>query len=762
MTIESFRPDDEHIEMASNSWGTQADEEDENNIYTYEEDQEDARTILLREAGTKRPRLKVLEDDPLDDSPASMVHRSVPETDDPTLPTLTFRVVLLGSLMCVLNSAISQLFYFKSNAPSFSAYFVILVTHPAGKWLAKILPDRIINVHKWTFSLNPGAWSIKEHLLVVVFAQSGGSAYAADIITIQRLYYKQNIGVLSGITLLLTTQLIGFGLSGFLQPILVRPLSMVFPRNLVYVTLFSSLNLKGKETRDRLKIFKIAFVACFIYQTFPTVLFPTLNSLALLCLINNDNFVLRTLGSGFQGFGILNFSFDWNSIGSVGPFFTPWWAQLNFFAGLIGMMFVITPIAYFSNIWNAKSFPSPISTGLFNSSYQRFDVLSILNDDFTLNEEAWQLAQPLLLTPSFAYAYALGFAALTSAVVHVLLWHFEDIKNAISTASKGDYDDNIHNQLMRVYPTVPAWWYFSLFGVTLLAAVILIETAPLQLPAWALLLAIFVAMAFLVPVGIIRAVSETQIGLNIITELVAGFLIPGKPIANVVFKCYGYMAMSQALDLTADLKLSVYMKVPPRHMFITQISGAALGCVVNYFTLNSVISAKQDFLDGTVEDPTGQWTGRSPSTFYSASVIWGLVGPARFFVGKYSILYLGFLAGAVLPVIPWLLHKRCPKLGLDKISIPIIVYAAALPPLIPTNIIITGFATAYFSQVYLRRHHGAFFEKYNYVLSAALDAGTSVNALVIYIALTIVLGGWEAPHWWLNSAQDVEHCKPGS
>jgi OPT oligopeptide transporter protein len=68
---------------------------------------------------------------------------------------------------------------------------------------------------------------------------------------------------------------------------------------------------------------------------------------------------------------------------------------------------------------------------------------------------------------------------------------------------------------MRVYPTVPAWWYLSLFGVTLLAAVILIETAPLQLPAWALLLAIFVAMAFLVPVGIIRAVSETQIGAEI-------------------------------------------------------------------------------------------------------------------------------------------------------------------------------------------------------------------------------------------------------
>ena len=86
--------------------------------------------------------------------------------------------------MCVLNSAISQLFYFKSNAPrcekcmlshdrylcgnvvtSFSSYFIILVTHPAGKWLAKVLPGRTIYWHKWSFSLNPGEWSIKEHLL---------------------------------------------------------------------------------------------------------------------------------------------------------------------------------------------------------------------------------------------------------------------------------------------------------------------------------------------------------------------------------------------------------------------------------------------------------------------------------------------------------------------------------------------------------------------------------------------------------------------
>ena len=57
----------------------------------------------------------------------------------------------------------------------------------------------------------------------------------------------------------------------------------------------------------------------------------------------------------------------------------------------------------------------------------------------------------------------------------------------------------------------------------------------------------------------------------------------------------------------------------------------------------SVITEKRAFLDGTETDPTGQWTGRAPGIFYSASIIWGAVAPARFFSGGYEVLYLGFV-----------------------------------------------------------------------------------------------------------------------
>jgi len=80
-----------------------------------------------------------------------------------------------------------------------------------------------------------------------------------------------------------------------------------------------------------------------------------------------------------------------------------------------------------------------------------------------------------------------------------------------------------------------------------------------------------------------------------------------------------------------------------------------------------------------------------------------------------------------------------------------------LAPQVPTNVIITGFLSAWASQRFALRKHPKWYEKYNFVLSAALDAGTSIQALVVY-----VLGLNSFYDWFGNSAIDTEHCKLGS
>ena len=87
-----------------------------------------------------------------------------------------------------------------------------------------------------------------------------------------------------------------------------------------------------------------------------------------------------------------------------------------------------------------------------------------------------------------------------------------------------------------------------------------------------------IAVIFVLPTGIVQAVTNQTIGrlkirlrtipfidallgLNVITEFVAGIIIPGDPLANVTFKTYGYITQYQALLLISDLKLGHYMKV---------------------------------------------------------------------------------------------------------------------------------------------------------------------------------------------------------
>ena len=49
-------------------------------------------------------------------------------------------------------------------------------------------------------------------------------------------------------------------------------------------------------------------------------------------------------------------------------------------------------------------------------------------------------------------------------------------------------------------------------------------------------------------------------------------MYPERPVANMCFKVYGYISMVQALSFLQDFKLGHYMKIPPRTMFMAQVS----------------------------------------------------------------------------------------------------------------------------------------------------------------------------------------------
>lgn len=100
---------------------------------------------------------------------------------------------------------------------------------------------------------------------------------------------------------------------------------------------------------------------------------------------------------------------------------------------------------------------------------------------------------------------------------------------------------DIHARLMSKYPQVPDWWYLCIFASMFAFGIIAIEVWPTQMPVWAFVLALAVAFVYTVPIGIIQAVTNQQIGLNVITEVIVGYVLPGQPLAMMLFKTWGYI-----------------------------------------------------------------------------------------------------------------------------------------------------------------------------------------------------------------------------
>ncbi|OZJ01695.1 hypothetical protein BZG36_05370 [Bifiguratus adelaidae] len=701
-----------------------------------------------------------------------LVAAVVPPTDDPTLPTLTFRVWVLGCAFAVLGAAIAEIFYFKSNPLRLGSFFIGLVTYPLevtngrpnplGYIMAKTLPTRIYKIGRWEFSLNPGPWNAKEHSLAVILASSGASAaYATGAISVQTLNFKVPVSAGEGVLLLLTTQLLGYGLAGILRGILVRPAMTTWPSNLAYVTFFNSLHARKDALIDekRRKLFLIVFSVIFVWQFFPEFIWPMLTSVAVLCLANGDGYgsitALNKLGSAYSGFGLLTFAFDWSVIGSFTPLYTPFWASANFYFGAMLTVWIIGPIMYFTNTWNAKSFPKITTSSLYTKDFQTFNPLSVF-DPVTqqLNTTAFNEVAPIQVTPFFAVNYAMAFASLGAVIIHPILFYHKEIRAAFRRRSTEPED--IHVKLMSVYPEVPQWVYGALFIVMTGLSILVCQVYDTGLPWWGVLLAIAICMFMIIPIGIIQAVSNQQIGLNVITRLICGFILPGRPIANTIFEVYGYVSLIQALLLTSDLKLGHYMKIPPRHLFVCQITGTILGVITNYFVLVSIMQTKGPYIDGELTDPTGQWVGLDTRIVETASIVWGLIGPQRFFVGLYKTLFLGFVFGMTLPVIVFLLHKKFPKAGFNHVVIPLIAAGSGWVPQVPANFITMGFIAAFISQFYIRKYKPLMFERYNFVTGAALDAATSINVLFIYLVFGLTKTVF--PAWWGNNRTTSERC----
>ncbi|KAF8518110.1 small oligopeptide transporter [Hysterangium stoloniferum] len=701
-----------------------------------------------------------------DDSPYPEVRSAVANTDDPEMPVNTIRAWIIGFLWAILIPGLNQFFSFRFPSVTVGNLVAQLLSFPLGRAWARVVPDwKIFGV-----SLNPGPFSVKEHVLITVMAGTG-SGHASEIVAVQRVFYNQIYNFSYQWFLVMSTQMIGFSIGGIARRFLVAPPSMIWPANLVFCALFNTLHSQdyaGMGTRggiSRERFFTYVFIGGMLW----CFLFRALSVFSWVCWIAPNNATVNQLFGYQSGLGMSILTFDWAQITYTGsPLVTPWWTEANVMLGFVVFFWMIVPAWYYTNTMFQAHLPM-LSAVSFDNMGKKYNVTAIINDDLTLNIEKYEAYSPLFLSSAFALGYGLSFACITATLVHAILYFRKQIW--VQARRSVSEQPDIHARLMSRYKQVPDWWYVVVFLSMFVLGIISIEVWPTKFPVWAFCLALSISFVYVIPIGMIQAITNQQIALNVITELIIGYALPGKPIAMMMFKIWGYITMTQALQFTSDFKLGGqynlcaggmalmivsghYMKIPPRTMFWCQVLATIIAGTVQLGVQAWMFTNIDNFCSLDQKDG---FTCPHTQVFGTASVVWGVIGPARqFSKGQlYYPLTFFFLGGILAPFVPYLITRKYPNSIFKYLNFPVILNGTGLiPPATAVNYVpwaIVGFIFQYV----IRRRHFSWWIKYNYVLSAALDSGLAIGIIIVFFCLQFpkngTIGAINVATWWGNT-----------
>lgn len=134
-----------------------------------------------------------------EDSPYPEVRASVSNIDDPDMPALTLRMWFIGLTLLIVSCVLNVFFNFRYPAPSVVPLTLLLISYPVGKFFAFSLPITTYRFPRFLgsaeFSLNPGPWNPKEHVLVFIMANVAvGAPYALNAIVVSEVFYGIKLG----------------------------------------------------------------------------------------------------------------------------------------------------------------------------------------------------------------------------------------------------------------------------------------------------------------------------------------------------------------------------------------------------------------------------------------------------------------------------------------------------------------------------------------------------------------------------------------
>lgn len=178
--------------------------------------------------------------------------------------------------------------------------------------------------------------------------------------------------------------------------------------------------------------------------------------------------------------------------------------------------------------------------------------------------------------------------------------------------------------------------------------------------------------------------------------------------------------------------------------------------LISTFICTAVMNFQANIEGVCTENPPMRFYCPGPNTFFTASVLWGTIGPLKVFGhnGQYGPLLLGFPLGILVTALIWLAIKYCParhrraKRFLRQLHPVALFYGGVNFAPYSFSYAWPAVPVAWLSWIYVRSRYLAFWSKYNFVLSAAFSAGIAISGIVMLFSVQ-----WAEVEveWWGNT-----------
>ncbi|CAJ2510592.1 Uu.00g062170.m01.CDS01 [Anthostomella pinea] len=386
--------------------------------------------------------------------------------------------------------------------------------------------------------------------------------------------------------------------------------------------------------------------------------------------------------------------------------------RLKFFTVAFFAMFVYFWFPNWTNTYNTAYLPLN-SNRVFDNVGHLYNVTNAVDERGLFNSAKYEAYSFPFLAAGNLVEYMMFFAIYSATVSYTYLYHRHEItigfKSLFNSFRKnkdsemGQYKD-AHNRLMASYREVPEWWY---------TIVLPLGTHTPRQPSYFYGLAL--CALFVIPVGIIKAMTGVEVTLNVLAEFIGGSWVEGNALAMNYFKSFGYVTCALAVFFSNDLKLAHYVKIPPRQTFAVQMMGTLISTLV----CTGVLNFQMNQIPGVCTLLCSGHRGTHQSLRKGR--------PVHLVAG-------GFPIGFVVPFIIYYMNKKYKKSWMRQIH-PVAIFYGAL-------------SVAPYNLAYIWPAVHIAWLSYNFALSASFSSAIAVAAIIMFFGLQ-----WSEIelNWWGNT-----------